>query len=87
MEMMRTTIPKYQVIETTDDFPDWKVEVQSGEYQGVIFKVKRVGVPDEIPTSKEPIRIEIDYDILEGEVDSRIQFTQVVGYIIEDIIA
>ncbi len=86
---MNRTTPHYQVTETNKDFPNWSVKILSGDFEGIDFVVDRIGIPEEVTDNDTPVRVEIEYTLLKGEVPEGdgVRFTQTVGWIIEDIIA
>lgn len=87
---MNRVIPHYQVLETKEDFPNWKIKILSGNYKDLTVKIDKLGIPQDVEDDSTPIRIELDYTIEEGnleEPDERLMLTQTIGWIIEDIVA
>ena len=87
---MNRVIPHYQILETNDDFPNWKIKILSGDFANLTIKIDKLGIPENVDDDDTPIRVELDYTIEEGQLEEdtqRIMLTQTIGWIIEDIIA
>lgn len=87
---MNRVIPHYQILETSDDFPNWKIKILSGDFADLTIKIDKLGIPDNVDDDDTPIRVELDYTIEEGQLEEdtqHIMLTQTIGWIIEDIIA
>lgn len=87
---MNRVIPHYQILETSDDFPNWKIKILSGDFANLTIKIDKLGIPENVDDDETPIRVELDYTIEDGHLEEdtqRIMLTQTIGWIIEDIIA